>query len=59
MWHRVLLKVAQDRQLLVSVFEPIAENDEYLKGVLEIVKKKECEAIQDGFCFDRIDYFND
>jgi succinyl-CoA synthetase beta subunit len=57
-WHRVLLKVAQDKQFLINLFEGIANTDELLKGVLEIVKKREENALMEGVCLNRIDYYN-
>ena len=57
-WHNVLFKVAQDRQLIFDIFTPLAENDEMVKGLLNIYKKSKTDK-REGIVLDRIDYFND
>ncbi len=57
-WHRVLFKLAQDRKSLIEIFTPLAQNDEMVRGFLNILNK--CPTFKkDGLVLDRCDYIND
>jgi glutathionylspermidine synthase len=58
-WHKVLLKVADDHEFLKQLFTPLAEGDEMIRGLLSIMKKKAPVSRSDGILLDRMDYFND
>lgn len=57
-WHRVLLKAAQDRQFIIDVLGDLAKNDEMLGQLFKIFLKRDKDALRSGVCLNRIDYYN-